>query len=429
MKAVKIIRSIIFCYILFVSVFIVDDAIADTLHLHNGDVISGNIVTYQDGFCVFSTKYGGAITVITSDIKKIVTDNAYVISLNTGENIQGIFVSGDTNINTVASDSFGNIPVSNDKIMSLIKIHPPKESQSSAKAAKSSVEVAETEFGSEDTEKTPPLDFLSGTTVLLQPGKVELDLDFSYKQSRTVYPLTQAGYFQKSSYSARQLEAAASLRAGLWEGSEAWVRVPVIYGKVHDVSSNDWVRSKERVEAGDISFGLQQMLLRENESHPAVSVSLGVSAPTGQKRYRELASTWKDTLDNGSGHWSVTPGISFVRTIDPAILFGGVSYQYFFEEKIDGYRVKPGWSAVGYLGLGFALNEKLSLGTRLSHGYSSEFKADGTTIQGSDFEATDLSFTASYRAWEKLVVSPYVTFGLNRDAGASTFGIRFTRSF
>lgn len=75
------------------------------------------------------------------------------------------------------------------------------------------------------------------------------------------------------------------------------------------------------------------------------------------------------------------------------------------------------------------MNEELSLGTRLSYGYFDDMYVDGTRIEGFSTEPLDLSFTLSYRIFDSIIATPYVTFGLNDDAGPAAVGINLTKSF
>lgn len=336
------------------------------------------------------------------------------------DSIKGILVKGKNDSTVLKSKSIGEIAIVASNIKSMVIIHKKEE--------KKSTSIAQARYGQEK-EDEPPLNFLTGSTVMMAPGSFEIEIGLNYKQNRQSYDLRQAGSFERSSYSARQVTMPLSVRAGLWPTAEGWLTVPFTYGKVREVSTNEYERYKEKFDIGDISFGLQQLVHAESENLPAISVSLGVSTPTGDKNYREPEATWKDVLDNGSGHWSVTPGVSFVRTVDPAILFGGVSYQYSFKKEIDGFSIKPGWALAGYMGVGFALNGKLSVGSQMSHAYYSEMKVDSVIIKGSDYEPTDLSFFASYRMWDNWVFNPELTFGLNDNSNATNFGFSISRKF
>lgn len=275
----------------------------------------------------------------------------------------------------------------------------------------------------------PPLDFLAGSTVLLAPGKLELEWALQYKQARTSHSLMNVGYFQMSAQNSTQLEWATTLRAGLAHDVEAWLSLPLTHTGIEQVSTNEYVRSASQWALGDISAGLQYQWLRETAQWPAVSLTMTFSAPTGKKRYYPPEETWRDPLSNGSGHWSLAPGIAFVRSSDPAMLFGGLNYRWSLERRIDAYRVQPGAGLAGYLGLGLALNDKLSVGTRVSFSHYRNLRVDGQTIAGSGKDPLDLSLSASYRAFEQWTISPQVSFGLNDEAGPAYVSLRMNRRF
>ena len=307
------------------------------------------------------------------------------------------------------------------EISSMIKLFPKDESESSKNNVNKS-------FG-EKAEQSPPLDFLTGSTVLLSPGIYELDVGLYYKNTRTETSLFDVGYFQRSAYKARRIEMLLTGRAGLYDRLEGWLSIKETYTYIREVSTNEYVRDTDSYDFGDISLGLQYLLIPENENHPAISIQLGVNIPTGQMDYYDVYNKWKDPLNNGSGHWGASLGFSFVRTIDPVILFGGINYNHSFEKTIDNYDVDLRWSLNGNFGVGFALNEKISLGCNWGFGYSTTMVVDDVEIKGSDTEPMDLSFSASYRFSENWTATPQVTMALNDDAGTSNIYLQFARRY
>jgi hypothetical protein len=84
-----------------------------------------------------------------------------------------------------------------------------------------------------------------------------------------------------------------------------------------------------------------------------------------------------ESLPTGNGVWSITPGISLVKTFDPAVLFGTLSYTHNLEESFDDISstvnqsrlqasVKLGDSYQIGAGIAFALNEKMSMSFSVS---------------------------------------------------------------
>ncbi|WP_296264282.1 transporter [Pseudomonas sp. UBA6562] len=400
-----------------------ESATADSLKMKNGDAFSGSIISLQDGLCIFATNYGTPINVKTSEVHALATDNAYTVVFKNGDKATGSFHMDPTGRTVLESDSFGSTVLLPEKIQSLTRIFSaptPQDRHSSAEH--------QATYGAEQDQQAP-VDFLTGSAVLLSPGTYEIDVGLSYKHSVTQYNLSEVGYFQKSSYSARLLQLQNTFRAGITAGLEGYLALPVTYTRIDDVSSNEYVRHTGAWDLADIGLGLQYQLVDERSSVPALALTVDITAPTGKKKYNDALNDWKDPLNNGLGHWSLAPGIAFVRTTDPAVIFGGMSYQYMFKQEISGYDVQPGSVFKTYLGLGFALNEKLSLGTRLSYAHAANLKAEDEEIHGSDTDPLDISFNASYRLSENWVASPQVTFGLNDAAGPAALAIDFKRRF
>ena len=410
--------------LLFLLINISAYACADQLKTHKGDMFTGLLISFVDGICIFQSDYGATLKIPTSDIYGLDLQTSKEIHLTNGDRITGV-IQHQGSQQLVSSSALGKIQL---KMADVLRITPvvAENKEAANKAVGKSEHVQSIGGNSQDT---PPLDFLTGSTVMLASGKFELELGLSYKHSRTAYPLTSSGYFQQSAYTARSLTFDLAGRLGVGDGAEIWANIPLDYTYVQQVSTNQYVRDKQAVQVGDVSFGVDYLLTKENENTPALTFNLAASAPLGKNHYYPIQDMWMDPFSNGAGHWSISTGLSFVRTTDPAILFGGVSYRHFFPRRIDGYMIRPGDEFSGYFGVGFAINERLSVGTRLSHAYQANMVADGEKIYGSDKSPMDLSIFSSYRANKNWTITPQVTFGLNDDAGKPIVSIRGKRTF
>lgn len=395
---------------------------ADTVYTKSGDIISGRLILFQDGLCLFKTRYGASISLPASELAALATEDRYRMRLANGDTASGRLLRDDNGSNRMQTIGFGVIEIQAEAIEAMTRIFEDPRSETTSSGTDSPV------IG-ENNSRQAPIDFLSGSTVLLGPGKVELEFAMQYKQTRTSHSLIDAGYFQLSSQQARQMEMTSTLRAGLWRDVEAWLTFPLTHTGIEQVSTNQYVRHASQWALGDISAGLQYQWWEEDAGRPAVSLSVALSAPTGKKHYYAAEESWRDPLSNGAGHWSMAPGIAFVRSSDPAMLFGGINYRVSRSRRIDGYHVRPGAGLTGYLGMGFAINEQLSLGSRLSFAAYRNMTVDGQAIAGSSKEPLDLSFSMSYRFLDRWTVSPQVTFGLNDEAGPAYVGLRLNRRF
>ena len=203
---------------------------------------------------------------------------------------------------------------------------------------------------------------------------------------------------------------------------------------------------------GDISAGISYKFLDESPGMPDAVASLRIKMPTGDDPYGiKLNSvpgndnlSVPDDLPTGNGVWSVTPGISLVKTIDPAVLFGNLSYTYHLEGDFSdispqiGVKV-PGKVQLGNyfqfgLGMAFALNERMSMSMSFSEliSRSSRIKPDGSpwqTVNGSDTNSAYFNLGMTFAATDRLTVVPSLSIGLTPDAPDFTFSLKFPYYF
>lgn len=207
------------------------------------------------------------------------------------------------------------------------------------------------------------------------------------------------------------------------------------------------------VSIGDVSAGIYFQVLPETPASPDIVWNVRVKAPTGTHPYGvktvELGSgsdtfTVPEELPSGNGVWSVSTGFSFVRTVDPAILFANLSYFHNIAQKFDDISsvpgtVTPGQVALGDslqigLGLAFALNERLSMNFSYAHRLAGKSRiktagSDWTSITGSDANAVSLNLGATYAMSDKLSMVTSVGIGLTPDAPDVVFSMKFPYSF
>lgn len=238
------------------------------------------------------------------------------------------------------------------------------------------------------------------------------------------------------------------------------LNVPVVYrestyesagagGSTQQISS-ETVTGDPRI--GDVSVGVSYKFLDEGAGIPDAVFSLRVKAPTGEDPYgiKLVQSPNNDNLSvpvdlpTGNGVWSITPGISVVKTVDPAVLFGNLSYTYNLEESFDdisptqnqkvGGKVRLGnWFQYG-LGMAFALNERMSLSFSYSQLISqkSKIKPDGgdwQTVSSSDANAAYFNIGMTYALSDKLTMVPNLSIGLTPDSPDFSFSLKFPYYF
>lgn len=203
---------------------------------------------------------------------------------------------------------------------------------------------------------------------------------------------------------------------------------------------------------GDISFGVAYKFLDERPGRPDAVFSLRVKAPTGDHPYGIKLNqspdndnlTVPDSLPTGNGAWSATAGISLVKTLDPAVLFGNLAYTHNFAEDFSDISAQRGIEVPGSvklgdyfqfgLGMAFALNERMSLSISFSEliSRSSRIRYDGgnwQTVDGSDANAAYFNIGMTLAASDRLTVVPNLSMGLTPDAPDFSLSLKFPYYF
>ncbi|MEE1881642.1 hypothetical protein V0R55_15855 [Pseudomonas soli] len=238
------------------------------------------------------------------------------------------------------------------------------------------------------------------------------------------------------------------------------INVPIVYrestyssGGVSGVGSTASDATVTRDPTiGDINVGVAYKFLDESENWPDAVATLRVKAPTGKDPYgikliRDTANdnlAVPESLPTGNGVWSITPGISLVKTFDPAVLFASLSYTYNMQDsfsdispevnsKVPGdVKLGDSWQIGG--GIAFALNERMSMSFSVTDQFASKSKikrdgGDWQSITNSDYNAANFNVGLTFAATDNLTIVPNLSIGLTEDSPDFSFSLKFPYYF
>lgn len=211
----------------------------------------------------------------------------------------------------------------------------------------------------------------------------------------------------------------------------------------HDVSNSD---------IGDVSAGVYYRIFPETATSPDVVMNVRLKAPTGKDPYGIKFRTVPgnnnlsapDELPTGNGVWSLSTGLTFVKTVDPAILFANIGYTHNFTRGFSDISGDPNLKISGDIDLGdtyqigggvaFALNDRMSFSTSYAHRFTrkSRIKQDGqswVSVVGSDSSSGLLNFGLTYAMTDRLSMVTNVGLGVTPDAPDVSVGIKFPYNF
>jgi hypothetical protein len=204
---------------------------------------------------------------------------------------------------------------------------------------------------------------------------------------------------------------------------------------------------------GDVNFGLYYQFVKESASWPDIVGSLRVKAPTGTSPFgiklvqldpnnTNLVAPSK--LPTGTGFWNITGGLSLLKTFDPIVLFGSVSYTYNVARSFSDIssvvgqtqpaKVKLGDIVQWGAGAALAFSEKDSASISYTMAIEPKSKTqapgqDWQSVPGSETMASTLNFGLNHVVNKHLTINGSVSVGLTPDAPNFIVGVRFPYTF
>lgn len=142
---------------------------------------------------------------------------------------------------------------------------------------------------------------------------------------------------------------------------------------------------------GDVNIGAHYQINSAGGKWPAIVANVRTQIDTGRGPFEvdRAADGTETELPTGSGFLAVEPSLTFIKPSDPAVIFGNIGYVVNIPENVNTLigntlidRVDPGDIVRASFGLGFGLNQQLSL----SLSYDHSFVLPTTTRLGSTVE-------------------------------------------
>jgi hypothetical protein len=210
--------------------------------------------------------------------------------------------------------------------------------------------------------------------------------------------------------------------------------------------------TRRTIGLADMSFGMSFRAFTETVNRPDIVFNSRVKAPTGEHPYGvplvEIPGSSgnlsiPERLGTGSGTWGASIGMSALKTVDPVVLFGSVSYFRNFDQGFDDIsegpglqpgNVKPGDSFQYGAGVAFAVNERSSLSFSFSQRFveSTSLKFQGgdfAPIVGSHANVASLNIGSTFAFSQRASVIVNVGAGLTRDTPDFSLATRVPFSF
>lgn len=203
---------------------------------------------------------------------------------------------------------------------------------------------------------------------------------------------------------------------------------------------------------GDLSIGASYRLMTETLRRPDVVVSARVKFPTGRDpfgvEFVEVENSEGNlevpqSLATGTGVYGGSLGVAVLKTLDPMVVFGNLTYFRNFSRDFDDIdenagdipgRVDIGDSWQFGAGLAFALNEKSSISMSYSQRLVERTRLtpdgqDPRVVAGSQANIGIANFGATFSLSPRLALVANVGIGLTDDSPDMSVAIRLPFRF
>ncbi len=292
--------------------------------------------------------------------------------------------------------------------------------------------LAEAEqLGREPEDNT--LEFLRTETVLLKPGDTQCDVGLNYLLTETEFPILLADDMgeiigvDEINFRVRELTLPIEYRMGLHPRVQGYVGAPIGWSNTQ-LALDTFEAFQNDGGFGDIDFGLTMQLAEATANKPYVIANISATAPTGGDPFTAAVGLAPTAPSLGQGFWSVSGSLLCIKPYDPIVFFYGIGTERFFEREFLGLEIRPGAQYTYNFGVGFAVNERVTLSTRFNGAYVEELEVNGERRFGTNSEPMSIRFSATISQPCDRLVEPFVEFGITDDAISSFIGVTWTFS-
>ncbi|MFP5384423.1 MAG: transporter [Gammaproteobacteria bacterium] len=265
---------------------------------------------------------------------------------------------------------------------------------------------------------------------LLKSGEFALNYSFDYgyyRNDRVDIAFSDSGNisrFMIEQDAQHSFSNSFSVDYGIWNNLTINTRLPLVikYDSAKDVKG---------AALGDVSFGLRWQPFPIQRGAPSTTLFATFSTATGDSPYKINPNT---DLSSGKGYYASSFGASTSKVIDPAVVYGSLSYTMGFDvtdlDQARGNRVltevHPGDSIGFSFGMAYSLSYDLSVSVSYSQSYAFQTEylfSNGDFVGSEDSTSASLNASVGIRMSPQRIVNVGFGFGLTEEASDVSLGI------
>ncbi len=288
-------------------------------------------------------------------------------------------------------------------------------------------------YNEEDRKARAALDraLIQRGGLLLPSGTLELETSASYFDASSdaisiegfsILPVLVVGNIVSDRVRRQVAVSNVTARLGLPWNFQLDVRTPYGYEQVRTVTADNKESSQRALGLGDVQVSLSRQIAKEHRAIPDLLANVSFKTKTGKDPF----ALGNNEIALGTGFYDIQGRITAVKSSDPMILFGSLSYAYNVpagkmipDPQNAGQRIlahfEPGDTSGFQLGGALAVNPETSLTVSWDQAFTRGTTVNGVRIPGSNLVGGTLRFGGSYIYMPGKIIDLSLGVGLTRD--------------
>ncbi len=288
-------------------------------------------------------------------------------------------------------------------------------------------------YNEEDRKARAALDraLIQRGGLLLPSGTLELETSASYYDASSdaisiegfsILPVLVVGDIVSDRVRRQVALSNVTARLGLPWNLQMDVRAPYGYEQVRTVTADNRETSQHANGLGDVQVSLSRQVAKEHGAIPDLLANVSFKTRTGKDPF----ALGNNEIALGTGFYDIQGRITAVKSSDPMILFGSLSYAYNVpagklipDPQNAGKQIlahfEPGDTSGFQLGAALAVNPEASLTFSWDQAFTRGTTVNGLRIPGSNLVGGTLRFGGSYIYMPGRIIDLSLGIGLTRD--------------
>ncbi|HSK45673.1 MAG TPA: transporter [Candidatus Binatia bacterium] len=288
-------------------------------------------------------------------------------------------------------------------------------------------------YNEEDRKARAALDraLIQRGGLLLPSGTLELETSASYFDASSdaisiegfsILPVLVVGNIVSDRVRRQVALSNVTARLGLPWNFQMDVRAPYGYEQVRTVTADNKETSQHANGLGDVQVSLSRQIAKEHRAIPDLLANVSFKTKTGKDPF----ALGNNEIALGTGFYDIQGRITAVKSSDPMILFGSLSYAYNVpagkmvpDPQNVGQQMlahfEPGDTSGFQLGAALAVNPEASLTFSWDQSFTRGTTVNGLRIPGSNLVGGTLRFGGSYIYMPGRIIDLSLGIGLTRD--------------